>query len=131
LQRISRMASVLIVDDDTEFAAALAANFELMGLTVVVANDGREGLRLLRDGLRPSAIVLDLDMPSLSGVSFRFGQLANDNVAAIPVVVCSGLREGAHTAHLMGAAAFLAKPVKAAELLSTVRALAEPSAAAP
>jgi DNA-binding response OmpR family regulator len=119
------MACVLIVDDDTEFAAALAANFELMGLSPVVANDGREGLRLLRDGLQPAAIVLDLDMPSLSGVSFRFGQLANESVAGIPVVVCSGLREGAHTAELMGAAAFLPKPVQAAELLNTVRALAE------
>lgn len=119
------MPSVLIVDDDSEFAAALAANFEVVGLEPVVAHDGREGLRMLRDGLRPAAIVLDLDMPSLSGVSFRFGQLADDHLAAIPVVVCSGLREGAHTAQLMGAAAFLPKPVQAAELLSTVRALAE------
>ncbi|MDX2169441.1 MAG: response regulator [Deltaproteobacteria bacterium] len=117
------MPSILVVDDDAAYTAALRELFDSVGLEAVVANDGREGLRLLRDGLQPTVIVLDLDMPSLSGVSFRFGQLGEARVADIPVIVCSGISQGADTARLLGAAEFLRKPIHAAQLIRIVRRL--------
>lgn len=117
------MAPVLVIDDDQAWTTALREYFELQGIAVEVAADGREALRRLRAGLRPSVIVLDLEMPSMSGVSFRFGQLAEAGTNTIPVLVCSGVREGASTADLLGAAAYLEKPVSPRALVAKVREL--------
>jgi CheY-like chemotaxis protein len=123
------MDPVLVVDDDHDWTDALDAYFEILGIPVVVTHDGREALQQLRAGLRPSVIVLDLEMPAMSGVSFRFGQLAEDNGSSIPLVVCSGVREGAATAQLLGAAAFLPKPVPPRQLVDKVRELSRSAAA--
>jgi DNA-binding NarL/FixJ family response regulator len=60
---------LLIVDDDTRFAAALGALVEADGRFEIVATaaDGAEGVRLVEE-LRPDVVTLDVDMPVLDGV---------------------------------------------------------------
>src|SRR5437660_309842 len=61
---------ILVVDDNAETVAALAAMLELRGYETVSALDGLDALVQLRAGLRPSLIVLDWMMPNLDGRGF-------------------------------------------------------------
>ncbi len=59
----------------------------LGGYSVITANDGIEALRHI-DGYQPSAVVLDLGLPLLSGRDV--GRELHENLQGIPVVVVTG-----------------------------------------
>jgi len=59
----------------------------LGGYNVVTASDGIEALRYI-DGYQPSAVVLDLGLPLLSGRDV--GRELHENLRGIPVVVVTG-----------------------------------------
>ena len=59
--------SVLIVDDHPSFRASARAILEADGFTIVgEAEDGGSGLALLRQ-LRPDIVLLDVQLPDMSG----------------------------------------------------------------
>jgi CheY-like chemotaxis protein len=58
-------ATVLVIDDDTDFTTAVRVVLEGEGYRVVTAASGREGLRLLRES-PPDLIILDVMMESLT-----------------------------------------------------------------
>ena len=93
---------VLIVDDNHETADVLHRLLKLRGYHVVIAADGMEAMAMLRGGLRPAAIVLDLWMPNLDGRAFRAQQIADPKLADIPVIVHSVDPEGEHMPGVVG-----------------------------
>lgn len=113
--------TILLIDDDRDWAAAMELYFGLIGDQVVSAANGEEGLALLRVGLRPDVIVLDLSMPHMGGVAFRLRQLAAAPLAAIPLVICSAACDTAATAASLCADAYVEKPVAPATLLRAMR----------
>jgi PAS domain S-box-containing protein len=58
---------ILLVDDDSLVQTALCAQMRRLGHAVVIANNGQEALDKLRDGLEFDLVLLDIDMPVLSG----------------------------------------------------------------
>lgn len=58
---------VLVVDDSTDAAEALAAILELNGYRVSTAPDGAGALAQI-DGFRPHCVLLDIDMPGIDGL---------------------------------------------------------------
>jgi CheY-like chemotaxis protein len=66
--------TLLVVDDDDVDVMALQRAFRAHGISqpIVVATDGIEAMNLLRSGVvrRPYMIVLDLNMPRMSGLEF-------------------------------------------------------------
>ena len=113
---------VLIAEDDVELREALCDLLDAEGIPVVRADDGEEALSLLRSGLRPAAVLLDLAMPRMDGVEFRRRQLADDPaVAAVPVVVLSGWEEGREEMKRLGVSAVLRKPVTPRRLFEVLR----------
>ncbi|MEN8151164.1 MAG: response regulator [Planctomycetota bacterium] len=78
------MTRVLLVEDEKN--QRLLYQQELMedGYEVVVAKDGREALRLLKDQ-RPDVIVLDICMPGMDGIETLGQVLSRDNT--IPVIL--------------------------------------------
>src|ERR1700733_13792148 len=78
---------VLVVDDDHDIRGTLSQVLEDEGYSTAAASDGREALRLLRAGLRPCIIFLDLSMPGMDGWDFRADQMADPDLRTIPVVV--------------------------------------------
>lgn len=58
---------ILVVDDSTDAAEALAMVLELSGYTVSVAHDGVEALALLAH-TAPHCVLLDIDMPGMNGL---------------------------------------------------------------
>jgi CheY-like chemotaxis protein len=82
-------APILIVEDNADSADVLRRILVLRRYHVVVARDGQEALDQLRGGLRPGVIVLDVWMPNMDGRAFRAAQLADPELAGIPVIAYS------------------------------------------
>jgi CheY-like chemotaxis protein len=121
------VATVLVVDDDADSRAFVAMVVGMLGLKVLTASDGEEGLALARDH-QPSLILLDVMMPGMDGFSFREAQLQAPELAEIPVLVMSALREEQLQPRL-GAVPALSKPVEIDELITQVKTLCKSSPA--
>lgn len=80
------MSTILIIEDSLVQALALKNVLEEAGLTVLCAADGRQGLALA-DAQQPDAIVLDLEMPGMSGFEVCRELKANPQTATIPVLI--------------------------------------------
>lgn len=78
--------TVLIVDDDQEFRAALEELVRGEGFQVETATSGLDALDKLRWGLRPCVVLLDLQMAVMTGWDFRAEQARDPSLAAIPVI---------------------------------------------
>ncbi|MCJ7604160.1 MAG: response regulator [Desulfobulbaceae bacterium] len=83
---------ILIVDDEPDIRTFISAVLEEHGYASITANNGVEGLELLRKET-PDLVLLDLMMPKKSGISM-FQELRKDpNFSNIPVVVQTGVSE--------------------------------------
>jgi CheY-like chemotaxis protein len=98
----------------------MKALLELEQYTVAVATDGEVALRLLRGGLRPGLILLDLRLPGKDAFAFRVEQLQEPLLCRIPVVVYSGATDVEERAKSLGAVAWFHKPVEVDTLLDLV-----------
>jgi CheY-like chemotaxis protein len=114
---------LLLIEDDTALRDATSELLEDEGFSVVTAIDGRDALDLLRAGLRPSVIVLDLMMPRMDGWDFRHIQMADQRLKDIPVVVvtAAGFRSQFREGH------FVAKPVDPVALIDAIVHVCKPS----
>jgi CheY-like chemotaxis protein len=111
---------ILVVDDNAATSAALVAVLELRDYETVVAHDGLDAFAQLRDGLRPSLIVLDWMMPNLDGCGFLEKIGAHPQLKAIPVVVYSAV---GYYIVANNVAATLSKSIDPAVLLDVVARL--------
>jgi hypothetical protein len=62
------VAKIVVVEDEAELAAAIAARLRSDGHSVAVAEDGPGAVRLVASG-RPDAVVLDLMLPGFDGLA--------------------------------------------------------------
>jgi CheY-like chemotaxis protein len=116
-----QLKPVLLIEDNDETRDVVSALLQLEGYKVVTARDGEEGMQHLRRGLDPCVILLDLMMPGRkNGLEFRGEQLQDPNLAAIPVIVCSGYDEVKRKAAELGITVFCQKPLEIEELLQLV-----------
>jgi PAS domain S-box-containing protein len=63
----ARGLRILLVDDDNLVQTAVCAQLRRLGHVVVIANHGQEALDKLHAGLEFDLVLLDIDMPVLSG----------------------------------------------------------------
>ena len=121
-----RRALVLLVEDDEDTREVLRLILETEGIEVAVARDGLDALvridQLRRDDpMAPTAIVLDYMMPRCSGPQFRQKQLANPQIAGVPVILVSAVSDLASRAALLDPFAILQKPIDADQFTAVVR----------
>jgi two-component system, chemotaxis family, chemotaxis protein CheY len=117
---------VLLVEDDPDTREVLRLILEADGLDVTAAQDGLDALVRLEeihrhDRLTPCAIVLDFMMPRFSGAQFRDQQLANPEIADVPVILVSAVPDLEVHSKGMQPFAVLQKPVDPDQLTATVR----------
>jgi len=87
---MSFAGSVMVVDDVDATRRGLSELLRLRGYDVREASTGAEGLAVLKQHRNMSVVVLDLAMPVTDGYWFREQQLADPELAHIPVVVFTG-----------------------------------------
>jgi len=111
---------ILVIEDDSALQKVLKRLFETQGYTVDPAKDGLSGFEHFHKR-RPSAIILDLRLPDISGQELcqQITRVAPD----LPVIVLSAKAEVADKVVLleMGACDYVTKPFSPTELLSRVR----------
>ena len=101
--------TVLVIENDQNFAKVLLDMARDKGYKAVVELDGEAGLKAARE-VRPDAITLDIDMPGMDGFEVLDRLKRDPETRHVPVHIISGVeqkREGLQA----GAIAFLAKPV--------------------
>ncbi|MBV9252392.1 MAG: PAS domain-containing protein [Acetobacteraceae bacterium] len=118
---------VLLVDDDPLVCELLAQQLEELGYSVLVAGSGEEALRLLAAGERVDALITDLTMPEMNGLTLI--QAAHAHRPSLPVVLLTGYAgDGAALAvggALSGAFSLLRKPTTGEQLADRLAALLE------
>ena len=128
------MARILIVDDDAGVRATVGLLLRRAGHVTAEAVDGRQCVQSVA-AFRPDLVLLDMLMRGADGLETI--QALQQSGATAPIIAMSGgggrLTGGPllQAAALMGAAATLPKPIRAADLLRTVDEwTAAPAAAA-
>jgi CheY-like chemotaxis protein len=115
------MANILIVDDDVELADLFSEILRTEGHSVRIARNGEEGLRLLRAQPLPNLLVLDVEMPILSGPGVAHRMLLHDaGQEMVPIVLVSGHTDLPEIAARMGTPYFLSKPCDITEFLDVL-----------
>jgi nitrogen regulation protein NR(I) len=128
---------VLIVDDEPNLRKILAAQLSRDGYDVLLAEDGEQGLALLREH-HIDLVVTDLKMPKVDGMTLLREALAEQPELPIVMITAHGTVDTAVEALKLGAFDYLTKPFDKDEVRQIVgkalktRELAgeEPSAAA-
>lgn len=113
---------ILLVDDHTLFRSGLKAllsrqpDFEIVG----EASDGLEGVKLAEQ-LKPDLVLLDLDMPVMSGTEALAQMLASNRELPVVMLTVSEDAEDLKEAFALGARGYLVKNIDAEYLVNSVR----------
>jgi len=110
--------TVLIVDDDPDLRSSLCEALEDAGYTTAQANNGREAIAWLDQHKLPALILLDLNMPVMTGWEFLNHQQVDPKLSQVPVVVITA--SGSAKKAAVTASAVLHKPITLDELLDVV-----------
>ncbi|MCP3943717.1 MAG: response regulator [Desulfobacteraceae bacterium] len=105
----SHSKTMLIIEDDNEFAAILANFFQKHGYESVIASDGETGIKFVIEH-QPTAIILDIGLPGVDGWAVLNELKNNPATRHIPVHIMSAFdntRQGLEK----GAVGYLTKPV--------------------
>jgi CheY-like chemotaxis protein len=112
---------ILIIDDDFVTQETMSTLLAGDGYRVAAACNGRDAIERLRAYEKPDVILLDLKMPVMDGCAFCQARQQDKVLAAIPVVIVSGLPDVAEQAAALGAQHHLQKPIDVVALLCMVR----------
>jgi len=121
--------SILIVEDEPEFAALLERWIAQTGYTPIIARTGNEALRSFYDQ-HPDLVVLDVSLPGLDGwqVIERIREFSR-----VPIIMATA--RGAETDKIrglkLGADDYITKPLSLPELMARIEAALRRAATAP
>jgi CheY-like chemotaxis protein len=111
-------SQVLVVEDDPDISGLIKTILEAEGYEVTSAPNGLDALKLLRSGLVPCLILLDLEMPGMSGPELKAKLAAEVGLKDIPVAIMSASAENLKA--FRGSLRRLKKPFNFSELIRTV-----------
>jgi DNA-binding NtrC family response regulator len=120
------VSDLLVVDDDRDIALPLIMFLEIQGHHVRYAENGLAALHAIGEKF-PDLILLDIEMPHLSGPELAYRLLVEDcGREKIPILVLSGVADLPSVAKRIGTPYFLSKPFSLDELATLVnRALTD------
>jgi CheY-like chemotaxis protein len=121
--------SVLVVEDHAVVRDALSRLLEMKGYNVETAADGHRALGMLRGGVQPCLILLDIDMARRAAYRFRKQLLKDPQLAAIRLVVYSGIYEPSIAAAQLRATAYIKTPFDVDQLLQVIETYCQRRAA--
>ncbi len=117
------MKTVLIVDDSTTILMSLHDILAKVGFQVEQASDGEAALTKLKDGLKPTLMITDLNMPKMNGIELikAARKLPNMRFAPILMLTTESQQQMRDEGKQAGATGWLVKPVAAEQLLGVIK----------
>ncbi len=118
------MSSVLIVDDEADLRELLDFNLKQAGYSTLQARTGKEALEIAQRA-QPQIVLLDLNLPDVSGTEVCRRLKADPKTQAIPILMLTA--RGTETDRIvgleLGAEDYVVKPFSVRELVLRVDAL--------
>jgi DNA-binding response OmpR family regulator len=115
------VAQIVVVEDEAELAASIAARLRSDGHAVTVAADGPGAVALITSS-RPDIVVLDLMLPGFDGLEVC-RRIQRDRPVPVIMLTARGSETDLVVGLAVGADDYLAKPFSMRELTARVRAL--------
>jgi twitching motility two-component system response regulator PilH len=118
------MARILIVDDSPSQLLGIKRIVEKLGHEAVTAEDGAAGVEAAKREM-PDLILMDVVMPNLNGFQATRTISKDPDTAHIPIVLVTTKDQDTDKVWGMrqGAKAYVTKPIKEDELVTTLKAL--------
>jgi CheY-like chemotaxis protein/two-component sensor histidine kinase len=125
---ILRGRRIAIIDDDIRNIFSLTAVLEQHNVEVLHAENGREGIELVKGNSDIDAVLVDIMMPELDGyeVMRRIRKLKRFAGLPLIAVTAKAMKEDRARCFEAGATDYLAKPLEMDELLSILRSSLRP-----
>ena len=116
---------ILLVDDDNDLVRGASLRLRAAGYDSIEAHDGREGVdSAVRE--HPDAILLDVRMPNMDGLTALAELQSQESTKHIPIVMLSASIIDQQRALDAGARFFIKKPYQGTSLVAAIQtALAE------
>lgn len=116
--------TVLIVEDEADVVDLLRYNLNKAGFSVLIANDGLQGLEMARAN-RPDVVVLDLMLPGMDGKTVCRSLKKDPETEALPILMLTAKSEPAERVQGLeiGADDYVTKPFSPRELVLRVQGL--------
>jgi two-component system, OmpR family, phosphate regulon response regulator PhoB len=113
---------ILVIDDDRTMLEIVTFDLGEAGFEIACANRGREGLKMAQDS-PPDAILLDRNMPDMTGIEVLEALKKDPRTASIPVLMLTGDSKSKDVSQSleMGARDYVVKPFDPNGLLLRVR----------
>ncbi|HEX9797380.1 MAG TPA: response regulator [Anaerolineales bacterium] len=123
------MRTVWIVDDDDEMSHAVTLMLKLLEWQVRTFHDARSASKLLLAGERPDVLLLDINMPEVSGIDMLEFVRRRNELNDLPVIMLSSETTDLQVDEAMdlGASAYIFKPVMIDELEAALQKVARPA----
>ena len=124
----ARSYKALVIDDNADIRTIVCAVLQSanLGLTVLTAQDGIEGIELATNE-RPDIVILDISMPDVDGFEVCRRLRADERTADVPVLMltANGGEQHVTTGFGVGADDYVVKPFRREELVARVRRILE------
>ena len=113
--------TVLVVEDNELNMKLFHDLLEVQGYNIVQTNDGRDALELARQH-RPDLILMDIQLPEISGLDITRSIKADDELSTIPVIAVTAFAMKGDEERIRngGCEAYIAKPISVVSFLETV-----------
>jgi CheY-like chemotaxis protein len=116
--------NVLIVDDDLRNIFAISAVLEGHRMTVLFAENGRQGIEVLETGAPVDIVLMDVMMPEMDGYDTTRAIRRIHRFAGLPIIslTAKAMKGDREQCIAAGASDYITKPVDTRQLLSVMRA---------
>lgn len=113
------LGRILYIEDDHINMSLIEKMLKLMDYELIMAFDGLTGLQAAQRE-QPDLILMDINLPDISGIEATRRLKANPNLAHIPVVALTADTDNYRACREAGCDGYLNKPVSRTSLLKTI-----------
>jgi CheY-like chemotaxis protein len=108
---------ILVIEDNDEIRSVIGEILDFEGYAVRTASNGKEGMALFESEELPDLVILDLNMPVMTGEEVIKAMGEDERLSSIPIVVISAHLKSARGRSGRGVAALICKPFNMEDLL--------------